>query len=95
MLIKAVHCRACLLLAALLILLLPVPASLAAGEDWHEPAVLELDELLRARPDLGQAVDAAIGEAALAGIGDREQFYSYLDTLLNWIPTERRISWRY
>jgi phosphatidylserine decarboxylase precursor len=78
-----------LFLAALLCLLLPAQASLAEGGEWHEPVVVELDELLTAQPQLAEAVDAAIARAALAGIGDREQFYGYLDTLLNWIPTER------
>ncbi|MDH5588910.1 MAG: phosphatidylserine decarboxylase family protein [Gemmatimonadota bacterium] len=57
----------------------------------HEPVVADLVELLDARPDLRDALTAAIDSAAVAGIPDLPGFYGYVDELVTWIPIEREL----
>jgi phosphatidylserine decarboxylase precursor len=59
--------------------------------DGHEPVITSLIELLDVRPDLGQALEAAIDSAGVRGIEDLDGFYSYVDELVTWIPVEREI----
>jgi phosphatidylserine decarboxylase precursor len=46
-------------------------------------------ELLDERPELREALDLAIENAALEDIGDLAAFAAYLDGLVTWIPVER------
>jgi phosphatidylserine decarboxylase precursor len=66
-------------------------APVAAVEEVvsHQPVVEDLLELLDERPDLRETVDAAIGNAALDGIGNLDEFAGYLDDLVTYIPIER------
>lgn len=57
--------------------------------DPRRPVIDQLVELLDRRPELGTALDQAIGSAGLAGIDSRDDFYLYLDELVTWIPVER------
>lgn len=79
--------------AALLagLLLVTAAAGALAEETPHEPVVEELLELLDERDDLREALDIAIGNAGLDGIGNLVDFAGYLDELVTWIPVEREL----
>jgi phosphatidylserine decarboxylase precursor len=66
-------------------------ASVPAETADHEPVVEELLSLLGRRPDLADAMNAAIDRASLQGIDDAASLATYLDDLITWIPTEREI----
>ena len=66
-----------------------VPVAAVAKNNPHQPVVADLLQLLDEREDLRDAVDAAIGIAALDGIGDLAEFAGYLDDVVTWIPVER------
>ena len=76
-------------LAGLLAIVGPVAA--IAEDALHEPVVEELLELLDERDDLREAMDIAIGNAALDDIGNLVDFAGYLDELVTWIPVEREL----
>jgi len=65
------------------------PAVVFAEEALHQPVVEGLLELLDERPELREALDLAIENAALEDIGDLAAFTAYLDGLVTWIPVER------
>jgi phosphatidylserine decarboxylase precursor len=72
-------------LAGIALLLLPP----AYAE--HVPVVNELAVLHGERPELERALDAAIDDAALGDVPDREAFLSYLDALATYVPVERQM----
>lgn len=55
----------------------------------YEPVVQELGVLLNGEPGLREKMEAAISEGGVKGIENLDQFYTYLDDLLHWVPTER------
>jgi phosphatidylserine decarboxylase precursor len=74
-----------------LLLIAIAPFSFATETAEHEPVVAELLSLLESRQDLAEALNAAIDEAALDGIGDVESLAAHLDELVTWVPNEREI----
>jgi phosphatidylserine decarboxylase precursor len=70
-------------------LMTATPVAAVAEDAPHQPVVADLLELLDERRDLREAVDVAIGNAALDGIGDLADFARYLDEVVTWIPVER------
>lgn len=82
--------RAFAVTALVFVLLTTAPPVAAAAKDTpHQPVVRELLNLLEERDDLREAVDAAIGNAAIDGIADLVDFADYLDEIVTWIPVER------
>ena len=57
----------------------------------HQPVVEDLVTLLGKRPQLQQALDAAIETAELEDIQDRDAFFDYLDGMSTYIPVERQM----
>ena len=57
----------------------------------HQPVVDDLIVLLNERPDLEQALDAAIDAAELEDVDDSQAFFNYLDDLSTYIPVERTL----
>jgi phosphatidylserine decarboxylase len=55
----------------------------------NHPIVEELIQLLKTRTDLGRALEASILKAARPGIGNLQQYFSYLDKTVTMIPTDR------
>jgi phosphatidylserine decarboxylase precursor len=78
-----------ILVASALLSLAPLQAT--SAEPRHEPAVVALDTLLNDRPDLAGAMDAAIANAGLEDIGDRQALYRHLDASLTWVPVDRQM----
>ncbi|MBT8106851.1 MAG: phosphatidylserine decarboxylase family protein [Gammaproteobacteria bacterium] len=76
---------------ATLALLLAVSVAESRGPVAHEPVVTEFLGLMESRPDLRDAVDAAIGTADLKDIRDLDGFVDYLDKLVTFVPTEREV----
>jgi phosphatidylserine decarboxylase precursor len=78
---------------AVLALLLLVPGVVAQEKSGpnHEPVVEELIGLLETRESLEQALEAAVESADLKGIQSLGEFFSYLDDLVTWVPTESEL----
>ena len=79
---------------AVLLAWVTVSNAIAHGEGKsprHEPIVEELIILLEKRTELQQSLATAVRNADLQDIKSVEEFYSYLDEWVTWIPTEREI----
>ena len=86
-----VVCRRRLLVPAIVLSLsvLPGATAIAAAEKArHTPVVEELVTLLAERPSVREALDAAIGNAALRDLDSTESLLAHLDDLVTAIPTE-------
>lgn len=57
----------------------------------HQPVVDDLATLLGKRPELQQALEAAIDTADLDDIDDLDAFFNYLDGVSTYIPVERQM----
>ena len=80
------------LLILVIVVSLSVPpggaAIAAAAKTRHTAVVEELVTLLGAQPPLQEAMEGAIRNAGLTGLGSTEAFLTYLDDLITAVPTE-------
>jgi phosphatidylserine decarboxylase precursor len=74
-----------------ILLAAPIAATAADEKAGYQPAVEQLMNLLRSRPDLQVSLEGAIREADLQGIQDIPAFLAYLDDLVTLVPTEREV----
>jgi hypothetical protein len=75
-----------------ILLAFPAASVLATdGTDSYQPAVSELIDLLKTRPDVQASLEAAISQADLQGIEDIPAFLEYIDDLVTLVPTERDV----
>ena len=88
--IKETWTRRIRLLCLLLITLFLAPQVLA-GAEKHQPIVEQLETLLSARPDLKDALEAAIAKAGRPGILSLDEYYRFLDDMVTLIPTNRNL----
>jgi phosphatidylserine decarboxylase precursor len=79
---------------ATLLLCAPIFAAHAGSHERaqeYEPVVIELIELLDARPDLRAALEGALDNADLKDIGDIDAFANHVNYLVTYVPVERTI----
>ena len=75
-----------------MLLAFPAASVLAIdGGDGYQPAVSELIDLLKTRPDVQASLEDAISQADLQGIKDIPAFLEYIDDLVTLVPTEREV----
>ncbi|MFI5346074.1 MAG: phosphatidylserine decarboxylase [Elusimicrobiota bacterium] len=58
----------------------------------HQPIVLELLSLLKARPELADALERSIRKAGLPGIAASTEYFDFLDQMVVLIPTDRNLN---
>ena len=71
--------------------LFAVAAPGAQSGDVPEPVVSDFLGLMESRPDLQEAVEAAVQIADLNDIRDMNEFVAYLDHLVTLVPIEREV----
>jgi phosphatidylserine decarboxylase precursor len=79
---------------SILILLTPVLGAQADSQgvaQKYEPVVIELIELLEARPELATTLEGALDNAGLKDIDDTDAFLNHVNELVTYVPMERTI----
>lgn len=76
-------------LITLWVIALCVSLTVQAKSGKHQPVVQELVSMLETDAKIKGSLTQAITKADLKGINNLDGFFTYLDDLVTWIPTER------